>query len=91
MFMTAQIGAGDPLIGTKFLLKIFAAVVIGGTLIGGGRGGCVGTVFGALTLTVVVNIFLVLGVRTYYTPIVEGVILLIAVPEVATWLPSKLR
>ena len=79
MFMTAQIGAGDPLIGTKFLLKIFAAVVIGGTLIGGGRGGCVGTVFGALTLTIILTIFLLLGMRTWYVPLAEGAILIFAV------------
>jgi ribose transport system permease protein len=52
--------------------------VLGGTLIRGGRGGAVGTVFGALTLTIVVNIFLVLGVRTFYVPIVEGAILILA-------------
>lgn len=79
LFITANMGGGDPLIGSKMLLQIFAAVVLGGTLIGGGRGGCVGTIFGALTLTILVNIFLVLGVRTYYTPVVEGVILLLAV------------
>lgn len=79
LFITANMGGGDPLIGSKMLLQIFAAVVLGGTLIGGGRGGCVGTIFGALTLTILVNIFLVLGVRTYYTPVVEGVILLVAV------------
>ena len=79
LFITANMGAGDPLIGAKMLLQIFAAVVLGGTLIGGGRGGCVGTVFGALSLTVIVNVFLVLGVRTYYAPIAEGGILLFAV------------
>ncbi len=79
LFITANMGGGDPLIGSKMLLQIFAAVVLGGTLIGGGRGGCIGTIFGALTLTIIVNIFLVLGVRTYYTPIVEGAILLLAV------------
>ncbi|MBT5677660.1 MAG: ABC transporter permease [Rhodospirillaceae bacterium] len=79
LFISANMGGGDPLIGSKMLLQIFAAVVLGGTLIGGGRGGCVGTIFGALTLTILVNIFLVLGVRTYYTPVVEGVILLLAV------------
>ena len=63
---------------------MFTAVVLGGTLIGGGRGGSVGTVFGALTLTIVVDIFLVMGVRTYYVPIVEGVILLIAVLGLGT-------
>ena len=79
LFITANSGAGDPLIGASFLLKVFTAVVLGGTLIGGGRGGAVGTVFGALTLTIVVNIFLLSGVRTYFVPIVEGVILLLAV------------
>jgi ribose transport system permease protein len=84
LFITANAGSGDPLIGAPFLLKVFTAVVLGGTLIGGGRGGAVGTVFGALTLTIVVDIFLVMGVRTYYVPIVEGAILLIAVLALGT-------
>jgi ribose transport system permease protein len=79
LFVTANTGSGDPLIGAPMLLKILAAVVLGGTMIGGGRGGAVGTVFGALTLTILVNIFLVLGVRTYYVPIVEGAVLILAV------------
>ena len=79
LFMTAQIGAGDPLIGEKILLKIFAAVVLGGTLIGGGRGGIVGTIFGALTLTIILTIFLLLGIRTWYVPLAEGAILIAAV------------
>jgi ribose transport system permease protein len=79
LFVTANSGAGDPLIGATMLLKVFAAVVLGGTLIGGGRGGAVGTVFGALTLTIIVNLFLVAGIRTYYVPIVEGLVLLLAV------------
>ena len=36
LFITANMGGGDPLIGAKMLLQIFAAVVLGGTLIGGG-------------------------------------------------------
>ena len=84
MFITANAGSGDPLIGAPFLLKVFTAVVLGGTLIGGGRVGAVGTVFGALTLTIVVDIFLVMGVRTYYVPIVEGAILVIAVLALGT-------
>ncbi len=79
LFITANTGSGDPLIGATMLLKVFAAVVLGGTLIGGGRGGALGTVFGALTLTIIVNIFLVLGVRTFVVPIVEGVVLILAV------------
>lgn len=78
MFLTANIGGGDPLIGTPMLLKVFAVVVLGGTALGGGRGGCVGAVFGAITLTLIVNIFLILGIRDYYVPIAEGVVLVLA-------------
>jgi ribose transport system permease protein len=78
MFLTANIGGGDPLIGVPMLLKVFAVVVLGGTAIGGGRGGCVGAVFGAITLTLIVNIFLIMGIRDYYVPIAEGVVLILA-------------
>jgi ribose transport system permease protein len=58
---------------------MFAAVVVGGTLLGGGRGGPVGTIFGAYVLMLVVNILLVLNVRAFYSSIVEGAILILAV------------
>ena len=79
LFVTANSGSGDPLIGNDMLLKVFAAVVLGGTAIGGGKGGAVGSVIGAFILTILVNVFLVLGIRTYYVPIVEGFVLIVAV------------
>jgi ribose transport system permease protein len=79
LFVTANSGSGDPLIGGPMLLKIFAAVVLGGTIIGGGKGGALGSVIGAFALAILVNIFLVLGIQTYYVPIVEGVVLILAV------------
>lgn len=78
-FISAQTGSADPLIGRPMLLEVFAAVVLGGTAFGGGRGGCVGSVLGAYTLMMVVNILLVLNVSAYYSSIAEGVILLLAV------------
>ena len=79
LFVTANTGSADPLIGTPMLLKVFAAVVLGGTAIGGGRGDAGGSAIGALTLTVVVTLFLIAGVKTYYVPGAEGLILLLAV------------
>ena len=72
-------GAGDPLVGNPMLLQMFAAVVVGGTALGGGRGGPAGSIFGAYVLMIVVNILLVLNVSAYYSTIAEGVILLLAV------------
>lgn len=79
VFISAQTGSADPLVGNPLLLSMFAAVVVGGTRLGGGRGGPLGTVFGAYILMMVVNILLVLNVSAYYSTIAEGTILLLAV------------
>jgi ribose transport system permease protein len=79
VFISAQTGSGDPLVGNPLLLSIFAAVVLGGTRLGGGRGGPAGSVIGAYILMSVVNILLVLNVSAYYSTIAEGVILMLAV------------
>lgn len=79
VFISAQTGSGDPLVGNPLLLSMFAAVVVGGTRLGGGQGGPVGTVFGAFILMMVVNILLVLNVSAYYSTIAEGTILILAV------------
>jgi ribose transport system permease protein len=79
VFISAQTGSGDPLVGNPLLLSMFAAVVVGGTRLGGGQGGPVGTVFGAYILMLVVNILLVLNVSAYYATIAEGTILIMAV------------
>ena len=79
VFISAETGSADPLIGNPLLLQMFAAVVVGGTKLGGGRGGPLGTVFGAYILMLVVNVLLVLNVSAYYSTIAEGSILILAV------------
>jgi ribose transport system permease protein len=79
VFITAQTGAGDPLVGDPLLLETFAAVVLGGTVLGGGRGGLVGAILGAYTLMLMVNLLLALNVSAYYSSVAEGVVLILAV------------
>ncbi|MFM0309623.1 ABC transporter permease [Paraburkholderia sp. RL17-383-BIF-A] len=86
VFFSAQTGGGDPLVGAGMLLPIFVAVVLGGTPLGGGRGGCFGTVVGAFSVTLIANMLLVLNVSTYYSTIVEGGILILAVLGTSTGL-----
>ncbi|HWK48002.1 MAG TPA: ABC transporter permease [Stellaceae bacterium] len=78
IFVTAQTASGDPLVGDPLLLQVFAAVVIGGTVLGGGRGGCFGSAIGAYSLMLIVNILLVLNVSAYYGTVAEGIILVLA-------------
>ena len=79
VFISAQTGSGDPLVGDPLVLESFAAVVLGGTLLGGGRGGLIGAIFGAYTLMLMVNLLLALNVSAYYSSVAEGVVLILAV------------
>ena len=78
-FIGAQTGAADPLVGDPMLLQTFTAVVLGGTLLRGGRGSAVGTVFGAYTLMLMINILLALDVSAYFATVAEGIVLILAV------------
>lgn len=86
VFVSAQTGSGDPHIGDPMLLQVFTAVVLGGTLLGGGRGGALGSVLGAYVIQMTANVLLVLNVSPYYTTVAESAILLMAV--LATTLSS---
>ena len=79
VFLSAQTSSGDPLVGSGMLLLIFAATILGGTRIGGGEGGCLGTVFAAFTLMLISNVLIVLNWSPHVMPITEAVILLLAV------------
>ena len=68
VFVSAQTGSGDPLVGNPLLLQVFAAIVIGGTVFGGGRGGCLGSVFGSYSLMLIINILLILNVSPTTRP-----------------------
>jgi ribose transport system permease protein len=85
IFIAAQTGGSDPLVGQPMLLQVFTAVVLGGTVLGGGRGGLVGAVIGAYLLMLFVNVLLILDVPAYYSPMTDGAILLLAVLAGSKW------
>lgn len=80
VFLTAQIASGSPIIGgTPFLLTVFISVILGGTRIGGGQGGAIGSIIGAFVVTAIVSVLFALGVSPFLTGLAEGLVLLLAV------------
>jgi ribose transport system permease protein len=71
--------AGDP-----YLLMSIAAVVIGGTSILGGRGKYIGTIGGALVLTVLINVLTVENISEAGRMIIQGALILILLIAYAT-------
>ena len=83
--LTANMGSGDPTVGGPLLLSTVAAVVIGGTPLGGGKGSFFGALFGAGIMNIVVGVLFVIGVSSYWGPILNGVILVVAVLVTTIW------
>ena len=70
---------GDPTTATGLELAVIAAVVIGGASLNGGEGGVLGTIIGALIMTVVANGCTKLDLANWVQEIVTGVIIIAAV------------
>jgi len=79
LILTARLDAAEVAMSEAFGLQTVAAVVIGGTSLLGGEGGAIGTVIGALILTIIVNIMNITGVSSFIQPIVIGFVIITTV------------
>jgi ribose transport system permease protein len=77
--LTALTATGDPNAGNTYLILTYAAIAIGGTSFSGGRGGVVGSMIGALTLSLLHKVLFSFGVLSFYTGIVQGLVMILAV------------
>ena len=75
----SRISAASPTIGNTIIFSATAAVLIGGTVLGGGIGGIVGTVVGVLFLGVLQNGLALSGLASSWQEVVSGAIVVLAV------------
>ncbi|AVA24779.1 ABC transporter permease (plasmid) [Rhizobium sp. CB3171] len=88
LFVAAQTGSGDPVIGTPFTLNSIAASVLGGVGFLGGKGTMRGAICGSLLLSVMINVMFFLGFPPVAQYVAQGLIIVgaVAVPELlAQW------
>lgn len=77
--LTSRLNSAEQVAGQSYELQAIAAVVIGGTSLFGGEGGVLGTLIGALLIGVLNNGLVIMGVDSYYQPIVIGAIIVFSV------------
>ena len=79
VMIMARTTTGSSTHGGLYELDAIAAVVIGGTLLSGGRGTIVGTVLGVLIFTTLTNVFTLNNLATSAQAVAKGVIIVVAV------------
>ena len=73
------VGSAGPDDGQTFLFPVFAAVIIGGTHLAGGKGSATGTLTGALLLAVLANGFALIAAGPFASEILLGTVTIGAV------------
>ncbi|MCP9482532.1 ABC transporter permease [Shimia sp. CNT1-13L.2] len=79
MYMTGRFSVGDPRAGVGFDLRSITPVIVGGTLLAGGKGGVLGTALAVVLLALLANVLNFMNVSSFYQWIAEGVIIIAAV------------
>ncbi len=79
VMIVARTTTGSSTHGTLYELDAIAAVVIGGTLLSGGRGTIVGTVLGVLIFTTLSNVFTQNNLSSSAQSVAKGLIIVAAV------------
>ncbi|MBZ4021935.1 ABC transporter permease [Rhodobacter sp. TJ_12] len=85
ILIAARLGSGSSNAAQGFELQVIAAVVLGGTSLLGGKASMFGTVLGTMTIAVIGNGLILLHISPFFTQIVTGTIILIAI-----WMNTRL-
>jgi len=78
-YFVSRMGIGDPRVGESLTLASITPVLVGGTMLGGGRGGVLGTLLGVLLISVLNNLLNYINVSTFIQWVVQGLIIIAAV------------
>jgi ribose transport system permease protein len=79
VMISARLGSAQPATGMGYELQAIAAVVIGGTSLSGGKGSIIGTLIGALIISVLNNGLQIMSIPQEWQNVILGAVILVAV------------
>ena len=79
ILFASRMDGAQPSVGEGWLMGAITAAILGGTSLRGGQGSIVGTVLGALLLTVLANGTVLMNVSGFWQRVIVGAVVLVAV------------
>ena len=93
LYVAAQTGSGDPVIGQPFTLAAIAAAVLGGVSFLGGQGTLRGALAGSLLMSLLINVMFFMNLPPVAQYVVQGLIIVVtvALPQLKQMLRRAVR
>jgi len=79
LILTSLTAVGMPQHGQGLELLIISSIILGGTILGGGKGTILGTLAGVFILSILYNFLTIMNILYFYIQIVQGTILILVV------------
>ncbi len=79
LLLTSRMNAGQPTIGSSWVMPSVTAAIIGGTSLSGGEGTIIGTIIGAIFMGVLANGIVLLKISSYWERVIVGVVVILAI------------
>ncbi len=78
-YFVSRTGVGDPRVGDPYTLASITPVIVGGCLLGGGRGRITGVLLGVFMISLLNNLLNYINISTFIQWVIQGLIIIIAV------------
>lgn len=78
-YFVSRTGVGDPRVGDPITLASITPVILGGLLLGGGKGNVLGVLLGVFLISLLSNLLNYMNVSTFVQWVIQGLIIIFAV------------
>lgn len=78
-YYVSRTGIGDPRVGDPITLASITPVILGGLILGGGRGNVLGVLLGVFLISLLSNLLNYMNVSTFVQWVIQGLIIIFAV------------